>query len=139
MCIRDRASERFGQAAQFFLSDLYGPKDFSSRDDEVERILPLLLSLLPLSALQTIALAIELDALTEQLDAATVVELDRAGMIDRADEDSYADASRRVRRQKDRLRHIALIRKTGDALERLARKPLVSTVLKLMRLSLIHI
>ena len=32
------ASERFGKAAQFFLSDLYGPKDFSSRDEEVERI-----------------------------------------------------------------------------------------------------
>ena len=127
------ASERYAQSARFILTELYGPKDFSSRDDEVERILPLLLSLLPLSALQTIALAIEIDALTEKLDAATVVELDRAGMIDRIDEDSYADAYRRVRRQKDRLRQIALIRKTGDALERLARKPLVSTVLKLMR------
>ena len=37
------ASPRFGQAAEFFLSDLYGPKDFSSRDEEVERILPCLL------------------------------------------------------------------------------------------------
>src|ERR1035437_9491123 len=59
------ASDRFGLAARFFLTDLYGPKDFSNRDEEVERILPLLLSMLPLSALQTIALAIEVDALTE--------------------------------------------------------------------------
>ena len=53
------ASERFGKAAHFFLTDLYGPKDFSSRDEEVERIMPLMLSILPLSALQTLALACE--------------------------------------------------------------------------------
>lgn len=127
------ASEHFGQAAQFFLSDLYGPKDFSSRDDEIERILPLLLSLLPLSALQTIALAIEVDALTEQLDAAMVGELDRAGAINGIDEDSYAVAYRRVGRRKDRERQIVLIRSTGDALEKLAQKSLLTALLKLMR------
>ncbi len=48
------ASPRFGRAAQFFISDLYGPKDFSSRDEEVERILPLLIKMLPASALRTV-------------------------------------------------------------------------------------
>lgn len=33
-------SERYRAAARFFLTDLYGPKDFSERDHEVERILP---------------------------------------------------------------------------------------------------
>lgn len=127
------ASERFGLAARFFLSDLYGPKDFSSRDQEVERILPLLLRLLPLSALQTIALAIEVDALTEQLDAAMVVELDRAGAIACIDDAAYAQAYRRVGCAADRQRQIVLIRATGDALERLASKPLLSALLTLMR------
>lgn len=127
------SSPRYAESAHFILSNLYGPKDFSGRDDDVERILPLLLNLLPLSALQTLALAVEIDALTEKLDAATVVELDRAGAIDRIDEENYVAAYQRVGRRKDRLRQIALIRKTGDALERLARKPMVSTVLKLMR------
>jgi hypothetical protein len=127
------ASERFGLAARFFLSDLYGPKDFSSRDDEVERILPLLLSLLPVSALRTIALAVEVDALSEELDAAMVAELDRAGAIERIDEAAYAAAYRRVGQPEDRERQIALIRATGDALERLSGKPLLSTLLKLMR------
>jgi hypothetical protein len=72
-------SERFGKAAHFFLSDLYGPKDFSSRDEEVERIMPLMLSILPLSALQTLSLAIEVDALSEELDAAMIAELEKAG------------------------------------------------------------
>ena len=127
------ASERYGQAAQFFLSDLYGPKDFSSRDEEVERILPLLVSLLPATALQTIALAIEVDALTEQLDAAMVVELDRAGTIDGIDEDAYMAAYRQVGRRPERERQIVLIRATGEALERLARNALLTGLLKLMR------
>ncbi len=127
------ASDHFGQAAQFFLTDLYGPKDFSSRDDEIERILPLLLSLLPLSALQTIALAIEVDALTEQLDAAMVDDLGRTGAINCIDEDTYAAAYRRVGRRADRERQIVLIRNTGDALEKLAQKSLLTALLKLMR------
>lgn len=127
------ASERFGLAARFFLSDLYGPKDFSSRDEEVERILPLLQSLLPASALHTIALAVEVDALSEQLDAAMVAELDRNAAIDSIDEAAYAAAYRRVGDAADRERQIVLIRATGDALDRLAGKPLLSTLLKLMR------
>ncbi|MFZ4535626.1 FFLEELY motif protein [Propionivibrio sp.] len=127
------ASERFGQAAQFFLSDLYGPKDFSSRDEEVERILPLLISLLPFSALQTLSLAIEVDALSELLDAAMVVELERAGSIEHIDEAAYAAAYRCVGRRPERERQIMLIRNTGKALEKLSRKTLLNTLLKLMR------
>lgn len=126
-------SERFGQAARFFLSDLYGPKDFSSRDEEVERILPLLVRLLPATALQTIALAIEVDALTENLDAAMVVELDRAGAIDCIDEVAYTAAYRQVGRRAERERQIVLIRATGEALERLARNALLTGLLKVMR------
>jgi len=125
-------SERFGEAAQFFLSDLYGPKDFSSRDEEVERIMPLMLNILPLSALQTLSLAIEVDALTEDLDAAMVVELDKTG-FEAIDESAYADAYRKVGRRADRQRQIDLIQATGEALDRLAKKPLLTTLLKLMR------
>lgn len=127
------ASPRFGMAAQFFLSDLYGPKDFSSRDEEVERILPLMISLLPLSALQTVSLAIEVDALSEALDAEMVIELDRAGAIERIDEEAYAAAYRRVGRRQDRERQIVLVSNTGDALEKLAQKTLLTTLLRLMR------
>ena len=127
------ASERFGKAAHFFLTDLYGPKDFSSRDEEVERIMPLMLSILPLSALQTLSLAIEVDALTEALDAAMVVELEKAGAIDAIDAEAYASAYRAVKRKLDRERQIDLIQSTGEALDRLAKKPLLTTLLKLMR------
>ena len=133
------ASERFGKAAHFFLTDLYGPKDFSSRDEEVERIMPLMLSILPLSALQTLSLAIEVDALTEALDAAMVVELEKVGCfdtskgIDAISEKAYADAYRKLGRRFDRERQIDLIQSTGEALDRLAKKPLLTALLKLMR------
>ncbi len=52
------ADSRYGPAAAFFLSDLYGPKDFSARDSEIERILPMLVKALPLSGLSTLSLAI---------------------------------------------------------------------------------
>ena len=126
-------SERYGKAAQFFLADLYGPKDFSSRDEEVERILPMLVAMLPASALRTIALAVELDALTELLDSAMVVELRAAGRIDSIDENAYAAAYRAVRRRPERQRQIVLMRETGEALKQLAQKSLLTTLLKLMR------
>lgn len=128
-----QASERHGRAAKFFLTDLYGPKDTSSRDDEVERILPMLVSILPASALHTLALAVELDALTEQLDSAMVVKLRALQRIDDIDEAAYAAAYRAVGQQPERLHQIALMRETGEALEILARKSLITTVLKLMR------
>ena len=127
------SSPRYGQAAKFFLSDLYGPKDFSSRDEEIERILPMLTSMLPASALHTIALAIELDALTEALDSAMVFELCRIGKITDIDDQAYALAYRAVGRRDERQRQVVLIHDTGEALEKLASKPLLNTVLKLMR------
>ncbi|MFT3849334.1 MAG: hypothetical protein QM739_11885 [Propionivibrio sp.] len=133
------ASERFGKAARFFLSDLYGPKDFSSRDEEVERIMPLLLSILPLSALQTLSLAIEVDALSEEFDAAMIAELGKAGCfksacdIDAISDAAYAKAYRKVGRRLDRERQIDLIGATGKALDRLAKKPLLTTLLRIMR------
>jgi hypothetical protein len=127
------ASERYGKAARFFLDDLYGPKDFSSRDEEVERILPMLLAMLPASALHTIALAVELDALSELLDLAMVVELRAAGRIDNIDESAYAAAYRAVGQRPERQRQIILMREIGEAMKLLAQKSLLSTALKLMR------
>ncbi len=127
------ADPRHGPAAAFFLSDLYGPKDFSARDAEIERILPMLVKALPLSGLCTLALAIELDAVSEDLDARMVDALRQRGRISNIDDDAYAAAYRTVGRRSARLRQIGLIVETGEALEALARKPLVSGALALMR------
>lgn len=127
------ADSRYGPAAAFFLSDLYGPKDFSARDSEIERILPMLVKALPLSGLSTLSLAIELDAVSEDLDARMVDTLREYGRISHIDDSAYAEAYRTVGRRSARLRQISLIVETGEALEALARKPLVAGALTLMR------
>jgi len=69
------ASRRYNPPARFFFEELYGPKDFSRRDADVRRILPRLQALLPAEALSTIADAVELDNLSESLDAALLEKL----------------------------------------------------------------
>ncbi|MEO0973821.1 MAG: hypothetical protein AAFX85_12065, partial [Pseudomonadota bacterium] len=41
-----RGEERYGPAVEFFLSDIYGPRDFSRRDDDVRRVFPLMSAVL---------------------------------------------------------------------------------------------
>jgi hypothetical protein len=41
------ASRATDPAAEFFLSDLYGPKDFRSRDEELARVVPIMVRVLP--------------------------------------------------------------------------------------------
>lgn len=126
-------SPRFGVGAHFFLSELYGPKDFSARDEELERILPMIVSVLPATGVHTVALAVEVDALSEELDAAMVQALDLARRIDRIDDDAYAAAYRSVGNRASRERQILLIGETGHALARLTGMPLVALAIRLMR------
>lgn len=125
------ASPLYGTAASFFLDELYGPKDFSERDAEVERILPLMTSMLPVSGLRTLLLAVEVDALSERFDAAMVRTLGAA--LDRElSEGAYAAAYCEVGDRSGRLLQIRLVGETGEALDALARKPFVRGALKMM-------
>ena len=126
-------SERYHDAARFFLTDLYGPKDFSERDHEVERILPTLSATLPASGIRTIALAIEVDALSEELDAAMVAELSRAHAMAKITGKAYAEAYRHCGKRAQRELQLKLIGEIGESLAALVRKPLVHAGLRLMR------
>ena len=125
-------SERYGQAATFFLTDLYSAKDCGERDAELERILPLMTGMLPVTGLRALLLAIEVDALSERLDGAMVevlgARLDSPGM-DHAD---YANAYRKVGDRPGRETQIRLINETGEALDAFAQKPFVRMALKMM-------
>jgi hypothetical protein len=125
------ASPRYERAAKFFLTDLYGATDFGARDADLARILPLMARLLPLGGLKTVALAVEVDALSERLDAAMVEVLGEA--LERGiDESDYAAAYRRVGRRDERQRQLDLIRSTGEALDALSRKSLVRVSIRMM-------
>jgi hypothetical protein len=129
------ASPRYGPAAEFFLSDLYGPKDFSARDEAVGRIIPTMSRMLPASALETIALAVELDALSEALDQRLAAALRRSQPGAHAlaiTEAAYAAAYRAAGSAAERERQIWLVGRIGAALDQLARKPLIAGALRLM-------
>ncbi len=124
-------STRFGAAARFFLSDLYGPQDISVQTEQVRRIVPLMSRTLPASALETVADAIELDALSEELDAAMVAALGtKAESLVAA---AYAAAYRAIGHEYARTRQIDLIDHLGRSLDGLTRQPFIGAALKMMR------
>ena len=97
------ASPQFNIAATFFLSDLYGPKDFSERDTEMEKVLPIMTTMLPVSGLRTLLLAVEVDALSERFDAEMVVVLGKRLDQDGLALDDYAAAYRQVGDREGRI------------------------------------
>ena len=69
------ASPEYSDAARFFVTDLYGPDEMENRDAVLQRVAPIMSKTLPVSGLDAIADAIELDALSESLDADMVAAL----------------------------------------------------------------
>ncbi|HYC35432.1 MAG TPA: hypothetical protein VEC19_03350 [Usitatibacter sp.] len=123
------AQPRYAAATAFFLEDLYGPKDFSGRDQAMLRIVPVMARILPASAVETAALAIELEALSESLDHRVAQALP-PGPIDSR---TYADAYRSGSTRPERERQVELIVAVGSRLDALVKKPFVGRTLKLMR------
>lgn len=123
------AQPRYRAATSFFLEDLYGPKDFGTRDAAMLRILPVMVRTMPARAVQAATLAIELEALTESLDHRVAAGLEPGAI----DDEGYARAYRAASTRKERERQIELIVLVGRDLDWLVKKPFVHRTLKLMR------
>ncbi|HUP28675.1 MAG TPA: hypothetical protein VM122_00780 [Usitatibacter sp.] len=123
------AEPRYREATAFFLEDLYGPKDFSGRDQAMLRIVPVMRTLLPATAVETAAYAIELEALSEDLDHRLAAALPEGPI----DAESYGEAYRASSTRAERERQVELIVAVGTRLDALVKKPFVFTTLKLMR------
>jgi hypothetical protein len=127
-------SPRYGPAAMFFLSDLYGLQDTSARDAAVERLYPTMVKLLPEAGLRSIGFALELDALSEELDAQMLDALaDKLPLRGRILEADYCEAYRRSDNCALRRHQIELFRCVGDTLARAVEKPLIYSLLRGMR------
>lgn len=123
------ASPRWGEAARFFLEDLYGPTDFTRRDQQFARIVPGLVRLFPHEIVQTVVALAELHSLSERFDTAMA----RAAPGPRVDAAGYGQAWRAVGQPAGRERQIHLMLQVGGALERYTRMPLLRQTLRLMR------
>jgi hypothetical protein len=123
------ASPRYARSARFFLEDLYGPEDFTRRDEQFARVVPGLTRFFPRELVGTVISLGELHALSEQFDTAMARVIDSSAL----DDGAYAAAWRTVGRPADRERQIELMFAVGSALDRYTRKPLLRASLRLMR------
>lgn len=121
-------------AARFFLTDVYGDHDFSRRDANVAKVLPMMQRLLPAAVLGTVADGIELGALTHALDLRMAEALQRlAPARKRLDAELYARAYREAGHERLREHQISLIARVGEGLAKAVRTPGVSMLLRLSR------
>ena len=121
-------------AARFFLTDVYGDHDFSRRDANVAKVLPMMQRLLPAAVLGTVADGIELGALTHALDLRMAEALQQLAPERRQlDAELYAKAYRQVGHVRLRGHQIDLISAVGQGLARAVRTPGVSLLLRLSR------
>lgn len=121
-------------AALFFLTDVYGDRDFSKRDANVAKVLPMMQRLLPAAVLGTVADGIELGALTHALDLRMAGELQRiAPTRKKLDAGLYGKAYRSVGHERLRTHQIDLIARVGVGLARAVRTPGVAVLLRLSR------
>ncbi len=122
-------STRYAATARFFLDELYGPSDFTDRDEQFARVVPTLVRLFPREIVETVAALAELHALSESLDTEMALHLADTCVGAGA----YVHAWQRTGRASDRQRQIALTLAVANRLDGLTRKPMLRSSLRLMR------
>ncbi len=129
-----RARERYRKAVAFFLEDLYGPGDFSQRDADLERVYPIMSRTLPTAALAALTDALELHALTQELDQRMLRILERdPAFQETLTPAMWASAYRECGQARDRARQIELVAAVGRQLDEVVTHPLVYTLVLLAR------
>ena len=129
-----RAHPDYRPAAEFFLDELYGDRDFRQLEHDLARIVPTMTRILPAKVLYAAALALELNALSYELDArmARILAVE-FGLRDALDEATYLAAYRRCASYEQRRRQIDLVEQLGRDLRRVVHKPLIQAALKLAK------
>ena len=120
---------RYAGAANFFLSELYGPSDFTQRDAQFARIVPALVRLFPAEVVGTVQALAALHALSEQLDS----QMGRVLIEGDVDAAGYVRAWQQCGNASAREQQITMLAQVGHALDALTRNPLLHHSLRLMR------
>jgi hypothetical protein len=123
------ASPRYRLAVEFFFNELYGGGDAKRRDTDLMRVQTAMERLLPREGLEALCLAIELETLSQELDAAVARALPDAPIT----VPRYAEAYRAAGREADRRRQIELTSEVGTYLDGVVRKPMVRALVRLAR------
>ena len=122
-------SKRFKPAMQFFVEELYGPKDFSQRDIELARVVPKMAKVLPNKGLVSLEAALRMNCLSLELDIALVHEMSNKE-INRVNYfDCYRHAGQRLKREEQ----IELLESLAIDLAQVVKISGISTILLLSR------
>ncbi|WP_100642875.1 FFLEELY motif protein [Alteromonas facilis] len=133
-----RAEPTFADAMQFFVDELYGPKDFSQRDKDLTRVIPKLAAVLPEKALKALDDALRLNALSFDLDLDMVNALlslnnEETLTADAITADTYAQAYRQVGRPEQRAEQIDIVEQLGLQLADVVHVRGISLLIKMAR------
>ncbi|MGB5103899.1 MAG: hypothetical protein WBO04_11365 [Steroidobacteraceae bacterium] len=124
-----RANPRYRKAVEFFFEELYSGGDPRLRDRDLLRVQRAMERLLPAEALRALCLALEMEIVSQELDADVTRNLPPGSIT----VESYAKAYRGAGRRVDRERQIALLDQIGSYLDHVVRKPIVGALVRLAR------
>jgi len=128
------ADPHYCPACEFFLSDIYAPRDFTQRDHDLERIHKFLSRVLPATTIQLLTMTVELNNLTTLLDNYLLqVLVDQLGVTDAVTAELYAEAYRACNNQAERVRQIDLIQSILKQVGEGARHRVVGAALKMAK------
>jgi len=122
-------SKRFKPAMQFFIDEIYGPKDFSQRDIELAKVVPKMAKVLPSKGLKSLQAALRLNCLSLELDISLVQELGSKEI----NRDSYFSCYRQSGKQSKREEQIQLLEDLGLDLAQVVKITGISAILMLSR------
>lgn len=131
--------KRYRKALDFFLTDIYGPTDFSQRDADIARVYPIMVKMLSATAIESLAQALELNALSMTLDhelAGVLVnelEMDATQGGTALTPQMYAEAYRLCDNYDQRIAQIDLAVEAAAILERAVKKKMIYLTVKVAR------
>lgn len=126
------ASRRYRPAAQFFLEDVYAPRDFSQRDADIQRFYEGVSKVLPARAVAILGDVVALSNLTNELDEKLGrVLVDELGVTESITPQQYAAGYRICDNYDDRVHQIKLISRIGYGIDKLVHIPLIGISLRL--------
>lgn len=126
------SQERYRAAGDFFLAELYGGLHFRERDQEMERVLPVMVRMLRDDMILVLAEAFELQSLSLNLDMDMTAALKQSGWNE-LNTNRYGEIYRACGRPEDRKRQIELIGRLGMELNELVHHRLVLWLIRTVR------
>jgi hypothetical protein len=128
-------TETFRAGLDFLFDELYGARDFSARDRDLERIFPKLVKWLPDKILATVSTLVELNLLTQRLDKQLAETLLQNVNGQRTDNvittQNYVEAYACCQNKAAREKQLQLTQAAGALLEKHAGSAIIRYSLKL--------